>query len=212
MKKILPLIFTLITLSIQAQHLYSDANAILDKLSIQYKEYPSVGIQFTMRIEENKQITGKTNGEVLIKENMYKMTIPGQQIYCDGEMIWTYQKEVNEISIFEYDETDETMINPIKLLNNWKKNYTAKFIREETVNNRKLTLIDVTPIKQQSYFKIRIFVDEAKNEIVGFTLYEKDNSIYLYNFDKTITTQTPKKMDFQLKTADYPGAEINDMR
>ncbi|MDL2313033.1 outer membrane lipoprotein carrier protein LolA [Bacteroidales bacterium OttesenSCG-928-B11] len=213
MKKIICLTILLFSISAYSQeHLSGGANEILDKLAAQYKKYPSVSIQFTLRIEENKTAVNKIAGEVLVKDNMYKMTIPGQQIYCDGETIWTYQKDVNEISVFQNDEEDETLINPIQLLDNWKKNYTAKFIREETVNNKKITIVDVTPIKQESYFKIRIFVDEAKNEIVGFSMYEKDNSVYVYNFDKTETNKIVQKTDFQLKTADFPGVDINDMR
>lgn len=212
MKKLTCLLLVILSFTVQAQRLSGGANEILDNLATKYKAFPSVSIQFTMRIEENKKETGKISGDVMVKANMYKLTIPGQVTYCDGETIWTYQKEVNEISLFAYDESDENMINPIKLLDNWKKNYTAKFIREEMVNGNAVTIIDITPIKQQSYYKIRIFADEVKSEIVGFSIYETDNTVYIYNFDKIVTNLTPQKSDFQLKTTDFPDAEINDMR
>lgn len=212
MKKLTCLILMFFSFAIQAQDLSGGANEILNKLAVKYKAFPSISIQFTMRIEENKKETGKINGEVLLKANMYKMTIPGQVTYCDGETIWTYQKEVNEISLFEYDESDENMINPVKLLDNWEKNYTAILIRNEIVNGNAVAIIDITPVKQQSYYKIRIFMDEVKNEIIGFSIYETDNSVYIYNFNKVATNLTPQKSDFQLKTTDFPGAEINDMR
>lgn len=212
MKKIFCLLLVIFSVATHAQNLSGEANGILDKLAVQYKKYPSVFIRFTIRIEEGSKETAKMSGDILVKENMYKMTIPGQTIYCDGETIWTYQKEINEISIFEYDDSDETMINPIHLLNTWKDNYTAILIREELIDGRMLSLIDITPFRQQSYYKIRLFVDGAKNEIIGFTVYEKDNSVQHYNFDTVITSQTPQKSDFQLKKSDFPNAEINDMR
>ena len=71
------------------------------------------------------------------------MELASQLICCDAKSIWNYQKESNEISIFEYDASAETnMMNPVSIGMNWKKEDTAKFIREEVENNRTLQIID----------------------------------------------------------------------
>jgi outer membrane lipoprotein-sorting protein len=103
-------------------------------------------------------------------------------------------------------------MNPVSILTNWKKEYTAKFIREEDENNRTLQIIDLKPIKTQSYYKIRIYIDKHKNEFYASSIYEKDNTIYSYYINKFISNAVYEDSFFVLDLSKYPDAEIIDMR
>ena len=56
-------------------------------------------------------------------------------------------KDVNEVSIYEYDETEVPIFHPTKFLANWKKEFKARFIREETKNGRIVQIIDLIPLR-----------------------------------------------------------------
>ena len=209
------IIFFLCLLSpvfLQAQNKDGGAIQLLDEISQKYIRYSSIQIDYTYKAEKEKKVLDSYKGKMEIKGKKYYLTIPGQTFYCDGETIWNYQKESNEISIFEYDEEDESIMNPVQLLIDWQKNYRAKFIREEFENNKTVALVDITPIKQESYFRIRLYIDKLKNEILRFAIYEKDNTIYTYYFDKFTPNVPIDDQKFKLDPKDYPNADVNDMR
>jgi len=215
MKKEIVVIILLFSLfsTLSAQNVDGGATAILDQLSQKYQKFTSMKIQYTFKSEKDKKVLGTEQGSVIIKGSKYRMELASQLICCDAKSIWNYQKESNEISIFEYDASDETnMMNPISILKNWKKEYTAKFIREEVENNRTLQIIDLKPLKTQSYYKIRIFIDKHKNEIYASSIYEKDNTIYSYYINKFISNAVYEDSFFVLDLSKYPDAEIIDMR
>ena len=193
-------------------HLDGGAVEVLDAISQKYKNYTTLKIDYTYKTEKEGKTVEKTKGNMMIKNNKYYLSFDKQEYYCNGTTIWSYQKEIEEISIFEYEEDSDLFLHPVKLLNDWKKKFRAKFIREEIENEKKIVLIDITPIKQDSFYKIRIFVDKAKNDIIRFAVYEKDNTTYTYSFDKFIVNTEIDDRKFELNTSDYPNAEINDMR
>lgn len=189
------------------------ANKIMDEVSRKYQAYTTIKIDFTYKTEKEGKVIDTQKGKMTIKGSCYYFSFAGQEFFCDAETIWNYQKESQEITIFEYDEEDEDiMLNPAKLLLNWKSKFKAKLIREENEKGKTLILIDVTPLEQQSFYKIRLFIDKSKNEIVRFVAYEKDNTTFSYIFD-TFSVNTPVSDHFfKLDPASYPNATINDMR
>ena len=193
-------------------HLDGGAVEVLDSISKKYKNYTTVKIDYTYKMEKDGKILENFKGNMIVKGNKYYLLFDKQEFYCNGTTIWNYQKETNEISIFEYEENSDLFLNPTKLLSNWKKKFRAKFIREEVEKEKKIILIDITPIQQDSFYKIRIFVDKTKMEIIRFAMYEKDNTIYTYSFDKFLVNTAVDDKKFELNRAAYPNAEINDMR
>jgi len=193
-------------------HLDGGAIEVLDSISKKYKNYKTIKIDYTYKMEKEEKTLENIKGNMIIKGDKYYLLFDKQEYYCNGTTIWNYQKEVDEISIFEYEEDSELFLNPIKLLNNWKKKFRAKFIREEIEKGKKIVLIDITPIKPESFYKIRIFVDKAKVDIIRFTVYEKNNTTYTYSFDKFIVNSEVDDKKFELNVSAYPNAEINDMR
>ena len=212
MKKIITLFVAFCAVVLQAQSLDAGGTKMMDVLSTKYAAYTTIQIDYTFKSEKDKKVLDSHSGKMHIKGLKYYLTIPGQTFYCDGVTIWNYQKESNEISIYEYDESDDSFLNPAKMLVNWKKEYRAQFIREEVQNDKTLMFVDMTPTMKQSYYRIRLFIDKAKNEVVRFAVYEKDNTIYTYYFDKFVTNQPIDDSKFKLNPSDFPNAEINDMR
>ena len=193
-------------------HLDGGAVEVLDSISKKYKNYKTIKIDYTYKMEKDGKMLENFKGNMLIKGDKYYLSFDKQEYYCNGKTIWNYQKEINEISIFDYEEDSDFFLNPAKFLNNWKNTFRSKFIREEVEKGKNMILIDIMPIKQESFYKIRIFVDKTKIDIVRFTVYEKDNSTYTYSFDQFIVNNEIDDKKFELNTAACPNADINDMR
>lgn len=213
MKRILALSICICLLfSAIAQNTDGGASTIMKNLSTKYKGFSTMKISYTYKAEKEKKTLAAFSGTALIKGDKYKITFDDQTFFCDGTSMWNYQKASNEVSIYDYEESDDDALNPAKMVANWQKDFSAKFIREDVEKNKSVQIIDLTPKVGQSYYKIRLVIDKSKGEIIRTSIYEKDNTIYTYYFDSFTTNSTIDDSTFKFNASKYPGVEINDMR
>lgn len=199
-------------LGLQAQNVDGGATPILNKLAGKYAAYTSIKIDYTYKCEKNTKVIDTKTGKMFIKGKKYYFTFGDQTSYCNGKTLWNYQKKLNEISIYDYDEKEDNFLNPAVILSSWNKDYRAKFIREEYDDGKSLQLIDLLPVNASSFYKIRIFIDKSKNEIVKMSAFEKDNTTYTYFVDKMVVNTDIDDSYFMLDVTKYPTADVNDMR
>ena len=193
------------------------AKAILDEVSAKIKSYKSIKIEFTYRFEsgDNKNKTAAKPvdkaGSLQIKGEKYNLNISGQTIICDGKTIWTYIKDSKEVQIKSVDPVNEDE-NPQKILTGYNANYKPKLIKEDVIGGKEVYIIDLTPIKGKSFFRIRMVIDKNKKQVISSTVDQKDGSKIIYNI-KTFATDIPlNDALFTFNKAEYPGVEVIDMR
>lgn len=210
---ILSIAALLILISGYPQNTDGGASELLKKVSSKYQGFTSMQFHYTLKTTKDGKTLSTSQGDFALKGNKYRTTFNGQTFFCDGESIWNYQKATNEVSIYEYDaEDDENMMNPQKILKNWDKQFRAKYIRDEFNNNISTALIDLTPKTTQSYYRIRLFINKANNQILRIALYDKDNTIYTYHIEQFKSNVTLADSYFVFDKSKYPGVEVNDMR
>jgi len=91
----------------------------LDGVSAKFKTYKGVQANFTLGVEDGKgKSQGTKKGIVYMKGSKYRVSITGQEIFCDGNNIWTYDKAANEVTISKFDPSVNT-ITPQKLFTNF---------------------------------------------------------------------------------------------
>lgn len=196
-----------------AQNTDGGANELLKKVSAKYQAYTSMQFHYTLKTTKDGKTLSTSQGDFALKGNKYRTTFSDQTYFCDGTSIWNYQKSSNEVSVYEYDPSDdENMMNPQIILKNWEKQFRAKYIRDEFNSNISTALIDLTPKTTQSYYRIRLFINKANNQILRIALYEKDNTIYTYHIEQFKTNVTLADSYFVFDKSKYPGVEVNDMR
>jgi outer membrane lipoprotein-sorting protein len=213
MKRIsLIIAIVLATLGLSAQNVDGGATPILKKLASKYAAYTTMKIDYTYKCEKNDKVLDSKSGVMTIKGDKYTFVFGNQTSYCDGKTLWNYQKDVKEVSIFEYVEEEDNLLNPAKILSDWDKEYRAKFIREDTENNKLVQIIDLMPIQSSSFYKIRMVIDKAKQEIMSVSAFEKDNTIYSYYIDKFLVNTPMDDSSFVFDLTKYPDVDVNDMR
>lgn len=213
MKRIsLIIAIVLATFGLSAQSVDGGATPILKKLASKYAAYTTMKIDYTYKCEKNDKVLDSKSGVMTIKGDKYTFVFGNQTSYCDGNTLWNYQKDVNEVSIFEYIEEEDNLLNPAKILSDWDKEYRAKFIREDTENSKLVQIIDLMPIQSSSFYKIRLFIDKAKQEIVSVSAFEKDNTTYNYHIDKFVANTPMDDSSFVFDLTKHPNVDVNDMR
>jgi outer membrane lipoprotein carrier protein len=194
----------------------SDPNAkkILDAVSAKFKTYKSVQAKFTLKVENGAgKVMGNKSGNVYMKGTKYRVTVTGQEIFCDGSSVWTYDKGANEVTITRLDGSSNT-ITPQKLFTNfYDRDFLYKLNGESKSGGKTLQEIELTPIdKSKPFHKVLVYVDKASQAIASTKVFEKTSNKYTYSVSGMNTTSAVADAMFVFDTKKYPGVEVVDLR
>jgi len=191
-----------------------DAKKILDGVTAKFKSYSSVKAAFILQIENaSGKIQGTKKGTAYMKGNKYKVELTDQDIFCNGEKSWTYDKAANEVQLTKFDATGNNF-TPQKIFTNfYDKDFLYKLNDEKTEKGKTLQEIELTPTdKNKPFFKVLVFVDKATKNIVSTRLFEKNGNRYLYNVTSFIPNVKLEDSFFTFDPKKYPGVEVIDLQ
>jgi len=215
MKKILLFLsITAVTISGFAQSSDPDAKKILDAVSNKFKAYKTAQAEFTYEVQDGSGKTMSTQkGNVSMKGNKYAVNFSGQQIYCDGKNVWSFDKSANEVTINSVDESGQGF-TPQKLFSNfYDQDFLYKLNGTKTVNGKTIQEIEMTPRdKNKPFHKIYVLVDKASNSIYSSRILEKSGNRYVYTVNSLKPNVSLTDGQFVFDQAKHPGVEVIDLR
>ena len=191
-----------------------DAKKILDGVSAKFKTFKGVQAKFSLKIENaaGKNLGTKT-GVVYMAGNKYHVSVTGQEIFCDGTNISTFDKSANEVTITKIDPTANSL-TPQKIFTNfYDKDFLYKLNGETTIAGKKIQELELTPIdKSKPFFKVLVYVDKAAQTISSTKVFEKTGNKYTYSVTSMNTVTAISDTQFTFDSKKYPGAEVVDLR
>jgi outer membrane lipoprotein carrier protein len=192
-----------------------DAKKVLDALSAKLNSYKAVQANFTLKVEDSKgKLQGSRSGIIYLKGTKYHVSVVGgQEIYCDGKDIYTYDKSSNEVTITKNDPTTQT-ISPDKLFTNfYDKDYLYKLNGENKLGTRTVEEVELTPVdKTKSFFKVLLYVDKSTHTLVSMKVFDKGGNRYTMDTSKINGAATFTDAQLAYNKAKFPGAEEVDLR
>lgn len=191
-----------------------EAKKILDGVSAKFKTYKAVQSGFSLKIENSSgKNLGTKSGTVYMKGSKYRVSVTGQEIFCDGVNISTYDKSANELTITRIDPSANS-ITPQKMFTNfYDKDFLYKLNDDVTIGGKKLKQIELTPIdKSKPFFKVLVNVDNKTQTISSTKVYEKAGNIYTNTVSKMNTKAVISDAQFVFDAKIYPGVEVVDLR
>jgi outer membrane lipoprotein carrier protein len=191
------------------------AKKILDSVSLKYKSFKSVSANFALKSENasGKALSTKT-GTLVAKGSKYKVTLTGQEIYCDGTTVWTYDKAANEVTITKFDATNSS-ITPQKLFTNfYDKDFLYKLNGEKKEDKIAVQEIEMTPCnKTRPYSKVYIYIDKSGKTINKAKILEKStNNKFIMSVSKLTANPSVTDASFKFDKTKYPNVEEIDLR
>lgn len=191
-----------------------DAKKILDGVSAKFKTYKTAKATFVYKVENGagKALSTKT-GSVSMKGAKYRVVISGQEIFCDGKNIWTYDKAANEVTITSFDG-ENNALTPQKLFTNFYDNdFLYKLNGEKKSGKKTLQEIEMTPTdKSRPFHKVYVYVDKATKTITSTKVLEKTGNRYTYSVNSLSPNAAISDSYFVFDTKKYPGVEVVDLR
>lgn len=186
-----------------------NANKVLKKASSVF-EKSAVSFTVTMiNRDSQKKETARQKAEVLYSKGRYRVTSSGQTLYCDGKSVWQWDRQTNEVTVNLLAQSSDDLMNPAGLLANHSKSFKAKFIRQEDDGT---AVIDLTPFKSKSYYKIRMLINSKNGYIKQMEIHNYDSSEGIYQVSAVKTGAKCTDKDFVFNAAANKGVEVIDMR
>lgn len=224
MKKILLLCF----LSLFSVYVFGQkdaaARAILNKVSAKYRTYRCIKTDFDFTLNNQQANIRETRYGTLIAEsraNKFRMTIysPGtstraqieQEVISDGKTQWTYLKKDNEVQVNNANNSDDGL-NPAKIFTIYEHGFKYVYNGDVKVNGKICQEIDLTPLQDKSYFKIRLEIDKARKLIYSAVIFDKNGNRYTYTLTNFVPDIKVPNNTFTFEPQMHKGIDVVDLR
>jgi len=184
---------------------------VLEQFSSRAKGAPSVSISFTVLTVdaiENRKDT--LEGNVVIKGDKYRLTLPESTVWFNGTDSWNYIPEVNEVTISKPEPGENSFFaKPSLLYTMYLEGYKPKLIEERDSEfvidlyptDIKIDLVRIRLTITKSGMKLKTAEYKTKR---GITM-----TLKVSNYDLAFK---PAESYFVFDPSKYKGIEVIDMR
>lgn len=184
---------------------------VLDAVSKKFKTFKNVQAKFFLKIENSSgKIMGNKEGMVYMKGTRYRISLSDQEIFSDGNKVWTYDPDANEVTISKLDP-NENSVTPQKLFTNfYDKDFLYKLNGNSKVGGKMMQEIELTPVdKTRPFFKVLLYVND--NIIYSTKVFEKTGNRYTYSITNLNTSSVVSDQMFIFDAKKYPDVDVVDL-
>jgi outer membrane lipoprotein-sorting protein len=188
-----------------------DAVKILDKFAGNAQKAPSVSMKFIL-ITNNQTDNTKDSlkGSVIISKDKYKLDLPDNTVWFNGETSWSYLPAEKEVTITKADKKDNSFQSrPSLIFTMYKKGYKSRLIEEKSDSY----LIDLYPedIKSE-LLRVRLSIEKPMLNLISLEYKRRDGVIVTLHVTGYDLKVKPEPTTFIFQPENFKGVEIIDMR
>ncbi len=197
-----------------------ESELLLKKVAAKYQVYKNIKADFQLLAIQPKikptdseaKLTDTIKGSITLSGDKFRISMKGQEIFCDGKNLWTYSIADKEVQISLFEESDE-VFSPAKIFSFYQDGYSHQMRDRKTFAGKKVAVVELSPInKKVSYFKIDAGFDEATSNLLEAKVYSKNGARYIYQILKEKVNQELSTDYFSFDTKKYPSVRIEDLR
>jgi outer membrane lipoprotein-sorting protein len=188
-----------------------EAITILDRFADNALKAPSVSMKFKLI---NKNQTDNTldtiTGSVILNKDKYKLDLPDNIVWFNGETSWSYLPAEQEVTITRPDKKDNSFQSrPSMIFTMYKKEYKSRLIEQKNDSH----IIDLYPVDIKSdIVRVRLSIGKALLNLISLEYKRKDGIISTLNVLEYDLKFKPDATIFVFQPEKYKGAEVIDMR
>ena len=215
MKRLLSLGIFLLSLNFISYSQYDKkALAILEAMSAKYKSFTAfkANIVYSL-VNESEGVNENFSGEITIKGDKFFLVMDEQTVITDGNTVWTYLSDVNEVNIDNYNP-DNGDISPSMIYTAYQSGYKYLFLEEISTGSNVYEIVDLVPedAKNNQYFKVRMEISKNDRTLKSWTMFDKSGNSYKYNITKFDPSLDPSDSFFVFDVTKYKDIEVIDLR
>ena len=208
----LSIIYTLFLMTLIARGQNDpQAISILDKFSSTVSAAPSVSMKFLIITVDQVENTKDTiEGSVMLSKDSYRLDLPENIVWFNGETSWSYLPAENEVTITKPDKRDDSFESrPSIIFTMYKKGYKCRLVEEK----KNSYIIDLYPEELKSeLIRVRLTIGKPSLNLVSFE-YKKRDGITMTLLVKDFSLKKASEAGmFRFSPEKYKGVEVIDMR
>jgi outer membrane lipoprotein-sorting protein len=184
---------------------------ILDKFSSMATTAPSVFMKFILITDDQAENSTDTlAGSVIISRNSYRLNLPENIIWFNGETSWSYLPAENEVTITKPDKKDDSFQSrPSSIFTMYRKGYKSRLVEEKPGSY----IIDLYPEDLKSeLIRVRLNIARPSLELKSFEYKRRDGITVTLHVKEYNLKQIPEPGTFAFSHEKYKDADIIDMR
>jgi outer membrane lipoprotein carrier protein len=215
MKRIFALLFAMVFfVNLASAQQDPQATKILNAMSAKYKAMKAFKATFAQTMESSSAKSKETvEGNILVSGPKYRLAVSGQEIISDGKLMWTYLKDVNEVTITESDPDAEAM-SPSKIFDMYKKGYKYAYTGpEKGADGVMYDVIEMAPVDRSNpVFKVRLYINQKDKSLKSWKMFRNNGIRYTYTIKNFQPNPTLAADTFSFNKAKYKGVSVVDLR
>jgi outer membrane lipoprotein carrier protein len=184
---------------------------ILDKFAGNALKAPSISMKFRLVTFNQTDNTKDTlEGSVILNKDKYKLDLPNNTVWFNGETSWSYLIAEKEVTITRADKKDNSFQSrPSLIFSMYKKGYKSRMIEEKSDSY----IIDLYPedIKSE-LMRVRLTIGKVKLNLISLEYKKKDGIIVTLHVIEYNLSLKPEASAFVFQPGKFKDVEIVDMR
>jgi outer membrane lipoprotein-sorting protein len=188
-----------------------EAIKILDKFADDALKAPSVSMKFKLvTINQTDNTNDSLEGSVILNKDKYKLDLPDNTVWFNGETSWSYLTAEKEVTITKADKKDNTFQSrPSLIFSMYKKGYKSRLIEEKSDSY----IIDLYPedIKSE-LLRVRLSIGKTLFNLISLEYKRKDGVVSTLHVNEYDLRVKPSPDTFVFQAGKYKDAEVIDMR
>lgn len=192
------------------------AKEILDKVSEKTRSCSTISADFSFTMQNlEMEIDEKNEGTIVFKGQKYAVDIKdlGFKIFSDGETVWNYMKDGNQVTISSLEDSGSDLMDPSSLFSIYEKGFKSKYIAEAKENGKTVHKIELYPDTDElGVSKIMVSINKATLMIQSALLFETDGNQYGINVLNMETNKEISDSEFVFDSSKYEDIEEIDLR
>ncbi|NOY50933.1 MAG: outer membrane lipoprotein carrier protein LolA [Chlorobi bacterium] len=181
---------------------------VINKLS-SYDNFMA-DLSYTM-INNEMNINEKKIGKIFVSGDKYRVEMDGQIIISDGESIWTYLVDSEEVMMSNAADSEDDL-SPTKILTTYDDNYKSSFDNDKKYKNSNIKKIDLKANEDKGFQQLSLVINDKDLSLESFSIYDMNGSVFTYHIiDLKPNLELPADT-FTFDRSKYPDVELIDMR
>lgn len=199
----------LLSFSLMAQQ-NVQANRILAASKKVYRNVTSLSADIQYGVyNEAQEIDHSSYGDFAVSGAKYRMNTVGHQIASNGQRIYSYSPQTQEIVISPANaQQQDIVLTPFGLLSLVQKGYVADVVPDEMVNGLACHILDMYGQANSSFSMVRLAISKSDLTLQAFYFVDRENTVYSYFLGNVQYNEKIPSSKFRMSATTHPGATV----
>jgi outer membrane lipoprotein carrier protein len=192
------------------------ATQILEEVSAKTRTFKSMSADFVFSMDNDEMdIHEKNEGTIIVKGKKYVVKLPdlGVEVFSDGETIWNYMEDGNQVTISSLEGSENELMDPSSIFSIYERGFRSEFVAETREGDKILYKINLFPdVDEYQVNKIEVTIDKATSMLNSASLYATDENVYNIVVKKMEPNKEFADSEFIFDKSKYGDLEVIDFR